>query len=452
MRLTPWSRQVASVPSDRGVNGRVDARGRLVTADPELEALQREAGSALGQMLALPQLAAVARLARELGTPVGRSALVASADQDIELWVEARPDGDDILLSLESWNARPAPGPRLGQLLGGSEASGSIARFEWSADEELKVIALSAELADLLGIESEAAAGIALTRLVRLDEDENGEMPLISALAARRNFTGQMAVSRNSDSVALVFSGQVVTDAGGGFAGFRGSAQAKGAEASAAKPAAAELSFDHAIDEILRSPLERIIGSAEEIVDRVDGPLRSDYASYGGDIAAAARHLSSVIREMGDDPAGGNLPIDLAALAAEAVVMVEPKAEERTVAIDLGESESLLARGQERAAIQILVNLIGNAVRYSPEGGTVRLQFSKTAGTASVAVRDDGPGIDAADQQRIFERFERADPSDNGTGLGLAISRRLARSMGGDISVDSKPGAGATFVLTLPLG
>jgi signal transduction histidine kinase len=248
-----------------------------------------------------------------------------------------------------------------------------------------------------------------------------------------------------------VLSGQVVTSAGGGFAGFRGSAQANGGDSPAIAPATG-VSFDHAIDEILRSPLERIIGSAEEIVERVDGPLRSDYASYGGDIAAAARHLSSVIREMGDDSAGDNLPIDLAALAAEAVVMVEPKAEERTVSIDLGQSESLLARGQERAAIQILVNLIGNAVRYSPEGGTVRLQFSRTAGTASVAVRDDGPGIDAADQQRIFERFERADPSDNGTGLGLAISRRLARSMGGDISVDSKPGSGAIFVLTLPLG
>ena len=276
-------------------------------------------------------------------------------------------------------------------------------------------------------------------------------MPLISALAARRSFTGQVATSRSDDGVSLILSGQVVTTAGGAFAGFRGTARAKDAEPEANGPEP-RIIFDHEIDEILRSPLERIIGSAEEIVERVDGPLRSDYASYGSDIAAAARHLSSVIREMGDDPGGDNLPVDLAALAAEAVVMVEPKAEERSVSIDLGQSERLLASGQERAAIQILVNLIGNAVRYSPKGGTVRLQFSRTAGTASIAVRDDGPGIEAADQQRIFERFERADSNDDGTGLGLAISRRLARSMGGDISVDSKPGAGASFVLTLPLG
>jgi len=110
----------------------------------------------------------------------------------------------------------------------------------------------------------------------------------------------------------------------------------------------------------------------------------------------------------------------------------------------------LMASGEDRAVIQILVNLMGNAVRHSPEGGTVQLAFEKTAGTASVTVSDEGPGIDPADQQRIFERFERADEKTGGTGLGLAISRRLARSMGGDVSLESAPGEGARFTLTLP--
>jgi signal transduction histidine kinase len=80
----------------------------------------------------------------------------------------------------------------------------------------------------------------------------------------------------------------------------------------------------------------------------------------------------------------------------------------------------------------------------------VRLAFAGTSGTASVIVADEGPGIAPTDQQRIFERFERADAKRGGTGLGLAISRRLARSMGGDVTVDSEPGAGARFTLTLP--
>jgi signal transduction histidine kinase len=89
-------------------------------------------------------------------------------------------------------------------------------------------------------------------------------------------------------------------------------------------------------------------------------------------------------------------------------------------------------------------------VRYSPQGGTVRLSFARTAGTASATISDEGPGIKAGDETRIFERFERAHAEEGGTGLGLAISRRLARSMGGDVTLDSAPGEGARFTLTLP--
>jgi signal transduction histidine kinase len=130
--------------------------------------------------------------------------------------------------------------------------------------------------------------------------------------------------------------------------------------------------------------------------------------------------------------------------------MLESSAEERGVTITLDPAHELFARGQERAVIQILVNLIVNAIRYSPAQGAIRIGFSKTAGTASVTVSDQGPGIAASDAQRIFERFERAHPKEEGTGLGLAISRRLARSMGGDVTLDSAPGEGARFTLTLP--
>ena len=441
---------MASAPSEpRVVLGRIDKAGRLIAADPELEALQREAGSSIGQTLALPQVAAIAQLARKLGIPVARPALAASIEHDIDLWVRATPEGDEIALSLEGWTVRTPAGPRLASLLGGTAEADSPTTSEWTADEELRVISLSPDLAEHLGVDLAEASGAALTRVLRLEEDEAGEMPLISALAARRGFSGQRARSRADDSRVLILSGEVVTAADGSFAGFRGTAQIE----QAAQPRAessGRAAFDHALDEVLRSPLDRIIESAERIVERADGPLRSDYASYGNDIAAAARHLLSVVRAMSEDPTQGQRSIDLTALAAEAVVMLDSTAEERGVTIELARSEPLPASGQERAVIQILVNLIGNAVRHSPDGGTVRLAFARTPGTASVSVSDEGAGIDPADQQRIFESFERGGGKEAGTGLGLAISRRLARSMGGDVTLESPPGAGACFTLTLP--
>jgi signal transduction histidine kinase len=441
---------MASVPSEpRPVLGRVDRAGRLIAADAELEALQREAGSSLGQLLALPQVAAVAQLAQKLGTAVSRPALAASADHDVELWVEAKPDGDGIALSLTGWTARPPAAPRLASMLGGgAEADAATAGHEWATDEELRLISISTELAELLGIEVGEASGTPLTRLLRFEEDDAGEMPLISALAARRDFTGQRARSRSDENIVVVLRGEVVTGADGAFAGFRGTAQGE-QQVQSSRPLGAA-SFDHALDEVLRSPLDRIIESAQRIVDRSDGPLRSDYASYGNDIAAAARHLLSVLRAMSEDPSHGHGSIDLASLAQDAVAMLESSAEERAVTIESDPSDPMPALGQERAVIQILVNLIVNAIRYSPQGGLIRLSFAKTSGTASVTVSDQGPGIAADDQQRIFERFERARSKEEGTGLGLAISRRLARSMGGDVSLDSAPGEGARFTLTLP--
>jgi len=443
--------RVASAPSEpRPVYGRIDRSGRLVSADAALESLQREAGSALGQPLALPQIAAIADLARKLRTPVSRPALAASTDHDIELWVTATPEGEEIALALEGWTERAPAGPRLAAILGGgAEAETGGARNEWAADEELRIISLSPDLAGMLGVDPDGVAGQPLTRVLRLEEDEHGEMPLISALAARRGFTGQHARSRSDDSSEVVLNGEVVTGADGSFAGFRGSVQVNGASPSAAPQERTE-AFDHALDEVLRSPLDRIIESAERIVERADGPLRSDYAGYGNDIAAAARHLLSVLAAMSGQPAGDQKSIDLAALAAEAIVMLDSSAEEKGVAIQSDGGESLAASGEERSVIQILVNLISNAIRHSPQGGIIRLSFRSSAGRASVSVSDEGPGVADADRQRIFERFERAQARGEGTGLGLAISRRLARSMGGDVTLDSAPGEGARFTLTLP--
>src|SRR5262249_24029407 len=157
----------------------------------------------------------------------------------------------------------------------------------------------------------------------------------------------QRARSRGEEGRAVILSGEVVTAANGSFAGFRGTADSEN-PAVASVQAARTSAFDHALDEALRSPLDRIIESADRIVERADGPLRSDYASYGNDFAAAARHLLSVIRSMSEDPTQGHRTIDLAALAGEALVMLESRAEEGNIQLEIGPAETLLASGEER--------------------------------------------------------------------------------------------------------
>ena len=442
---------MATAPSDRGpVRGRLDGQDRLISADPELVALQTEAGSHVGSELALPQITSIARLARKLGVPIYRNAIAAGADHDVELWVRATPEGGEVSLSLERWIYRPPAAPRLGTLvpheqqvdLGGSPE-------EWAANEDLSIVSISAGLAEKLGTTVEEAIGKPLTRFLRLEENEDGELPLLVAATSRTEFDGQRARARRGSEEVLVLRGTPVTSPDGRFAGFQGDVMGEaGSALSSADTVAAQL--DQIIDEALRSPLDRIIESADRIVQQTEGPLRSDYADYATDIAAAARHLLSVIRSMNGEAGQDKDRIDLSALAAEAVGLLEPTARAQGVTVVSEPSRQVPAHGDARGVIQILVNLLGNAVRHSPQGGTVAITFDRAEGFARAHVSDQGPGIDPEDQQRIFERFERAKGTEGGTGLGLAIARRLANSMGGDISLESTPGQGSRFTVSLP--
>lgn len=435
---------MATRPTDPGpVTGRVDSSGRLVAADPELQALQRDAGSSLGSPIAIPQLAAIVRIARQLRIPVSRRAVAADAAHDIDMWVRAVPEGEEVALTIERWTTRPPLGPRLASL-GGADAGLSSGERRWAVDEQLRIVGISDAAAELLGVSVAEASGQPLTKLVRLEEDGGGDMPMLQALASRSGFSGQR-VRRRSDQSPLLLSGEVVLGPGDGFAGFEGSV-ALADQPQAAEPAKA----DPAFQEVLRSPLSRIIENADHIVRRWDGPLRNEYAVYASDISAAAHHMLSVLRSMGEDSGSGRATIDLLELVYEAVGLIESAASEREIAVAVEPLHTFTAQGKARGVIQILVNLIGNAVRHSSERATVTISFERSGGNAIVHVADDGPGIEPADQQRIFERFEQGKATGQGSGLGLTIALRLARAMDGDIKLESRPGRGSRFSLVLP--
>ena len=437
---------MASAPSGMDpVMGRVDRQGRLTEADPALLRLQQDAGSALGAPLALPQLAAVARSAMKLGVPLSRSVIAASADQDLDLWVRAEPDAEGATLTIEGWKARPPSPPRL-TLVGSEpvdEGSEEGSGLGFTTDAELRIKAIDETLASRLGIDADQAIGQPLTRFFLLIDDD-GTMPLLTAVGSRQDFEGQPAKVRGGDEEQRLTLSGTALQPGGKFAGYA----VRVAMDGGSEPVGM---FDPALDEALRSPLDHIIAAADRIVDRSEGPLRSDYAAYAGAIAAAGRHLLSVIRSMTEQEAEGAARVDLAKAANEAVALVQSRAEEQAVTIEtVGAGESVMAGGEERGTVQILVNLLGNAVRHSPSGGSIALIIERRGEMVSATVADEGPGIAEADQQRIFERYERVGDAPGGIGLGLAISRRLARSMGGDIELQSAPGEGARFTLVLP--
>lgn len=442
---------MASSPFDLGpVTGRVDRDGRLTAADPALLRLQEEAGSTLGAPLALPQLAAVARSALKLGVPLSRSVIAASSDQDLDLWVRAEPDQEGATLTIEGWKARPPAPPRL--TLVGSEpdpddAGASAGPLSFTTDAELRLIRIDDRLAGRLGLDAADVLGQPLTRHFQLTDIGDGVMPLLTALGSRQDFAGQRArVRGNGDDLQVTMAGSALRHERDGFGGYEITLAIDG-EGEAPPP----VTFDPALDEALRSPLDRIIAAAERIVDRSEGPLRSDYAAYAGDIAAAGRHLLSVIRTMTEQEAArASAQVDLAKSAAEAIQLVQETAQKQSVTVELiGADEPLMAAGEPRGTVQILVNLLANAVRHSPPNGNVVVIVQRLGDQAAATVSDEGPGIAEGDQDRIFERYERVDDSPGGIGLGLAISRRLARSMGGDVQLQSAPGQGARFTLLL---
>lgn len=453
------------------VHGRLDADLRLIEAEPRLAALQRSAGGDLGGPLAVPQIAALARLARRLGITISRPAVAAEADMDVDLWVRAEPHGQGVELAVSGWSERaprsPAPASESERQ---TDFLRAAADWVWESDAGLCFTSLSPAAAAAAGRPASELIGRQLTRLFRLIEEGEGEMPILRALAEQRRFDGQLAELREGRGGRYRLAAVPLIDGRGRFAGFRGSAtRVEGAaEPSpapaparpAAEPASEPGAFGRRLDEALRVPLARIIANAESIGARAEGPIRGDYAGYAEDIAAAGRHLLSLVDDLVDlqaierpDFRPEAEEIDLADVARRAAGLLAVRAADKGVRIDSpAASDTLLATGEFRRTLQVVMNLLTNAIRHSPDDGQVWIRTDREGDLGALIVCDQGKGIAPEDQARIFDKFERLDPADGaGTGLGLYIARRLARAMGGDLAVDSAPGQGARFTFTLPL-
>jgi signal transduction histidine kinase len=211
----------------------------------------------------------------------------------------------------------------------------------------------------------------------------------------------------------------------------------------------------------LRTPLNAIIGFSQVLQQRLFGEINAKQAEYIDDILSSGQHLLSLINDVLDlsKVEAGELELEVADFSLRealerGVVMVRERAGRSGVALSLEPAADVdIVSGDERRIRQIVFNLLSNAVKFTPAGGSIVVAAERLDAEIRVSVTDTGPGIAAADQERIFEEFKQTEIGARlreGTGLGLALTKRLVELHGGRIWVESELGSGSRFVFTLP--
>ena len=340
----------------------------------------------------------------------------------------------------------------------------------WETDSKGALTSISRSLELLVGQPAGALLGRPLTAIGTLLRGENGEIPYDLARDRGSSFRDQlMSITTQAGATRLYRLAGVAVAAPDGGCGYRGVAAVVPDSARLIERMRSELgrtakaNFLSSMSHELRTPLNAIIGFAEAMNHELHGPLKAQYVEYAGDIANAGRHLLGLIQDLLDISSldSGEVDLesevfDLAQLVEQARAMVAMRASARNIDIKAVALDApLRAQGDRRRTLQILVNLLTNAVKFTPEGGVVGCEPAVALhGHVAITVWDSGPGIDPEDHARVFEKFEQLPKpphvaSGEGTGLGLHISRRLAELMGGSLTLESRKGAGARFTLTL---
>jgi signal transduction histidine kinase len=207
----------------------------------------------------------------------------------------------------------------------------------------------------------------------------------------------------------------------------------------------------------LRSPLT-VLRLQLQLLDRApDESARSEARGRLGASVERAIHLVEQLLTLArSDPqatAGDFESIDLSAAAAQGITDTHDLAIARNIDLSLDAMPSILVRGDGEALRTLVRNLVDNAVRYTPPGGSVQVRCRIAAEGALLEVTDSGPGIAAADRERVFDRFyRRAAAQESGTGLGLAIVKAIAERHNARILLDEAPGGGLRVAVSFPKG
>ena len=450
---------MANVGTQYIASGKTDAEDRLLEADGRLAELNRACGGEVGSTLAIPELLSLVTKAREYGLRLSRRFEAVDGQEHIVAWVEIAPRGNEdggCDIAISSWQvdaiARESE-ERANQRR--SEINRHLAECTARLDPSQRILSIETDAPDLVEFAKTVGAGVGRpwTDFVVLPGNAH-EQPIHWQL-----LDGTACRIPGSDREWTAFLEPLGRPEPGsaGFVLHLGAKRPLGATPPGGKGDTPSLGRD--LTPILRQPVNRIIANAETIRTKLAGPLRDEYSDYAADIASAGQHLLALIDDLSDlevvEAEGFSTApdrIDLADVARRACGILGVKAKERGITLDApAEGEVQMAIAEFRRVLQVLLNLIGNAIRYSPENSRVWVRLDAIGQRAMVTVADQGHGLDEAQQKKVFEKFERLGRGeDGGSGLGLYISRRIARAMDGDLTVESAPGQGARFTLSVP--
>ena len=465
-----------------GAYGLTDAADRLLSADAPLAELQERCGGDLPGTLAIPELLALVQQARAMGLRIARAFTAFDGDAEVSGFARVHPlgaeDGGGCEVLVENWHRSPLTPPSARDFADRLDAiDRATAEVSARLDARQRVVVMNAGARDAAALQAAALAdpGRVWSELVEL-ADITHHQPLHWRLLD--GATCRFAGSQRDWRVRLIPLGPDPQQPAGfellliADAPLAGGGVQQDAEDEAVIDAAPSRLVGTALTPVLRQPVARIIANAETIRARLAGPLRDEYSDYAGTIASAGQHLAAMLDDLADlevvEAPGfvtAKEPVDLHDAASRAAGILGVRAHNReTVLVVEGERGTAVAIAEFRRVLQILINLIGNAIAYAPAASTVTISVvGASDGEATghresrvaVTVADEGPGVTPEQAERIFDKGERlgrdsTDGRDGGSGLGLYISRRLAQAMAGDLTVEAAPCGGALFRLQLP--